>query len=198
MPGVAVKNVIRYKGLKIAVFENVYEPAEDTYLLADHLPEEPARLLEIGTGTGLVALTAARLGHRVTATDVNPAATACARWNADINATPIDVREGDLFEPVRGEEFDVIAFNPPYLPPSQLPEDDPIHTATEDPQVIERFLRGLAQDEVLWKKAYLVVSTLTPREHLRPLRELDHRTVATRRLFFEELRLLEITRGPRR
>jgi len=193
--GTAVRNVIRYKGLKIAVFENVYEPAEDTYLLAENIPREPTRLLEIGTGTGIVALTAARLGHDVTATDVNPAATACARWNARINRTPIDVREGDLFEPVRGETYDVVLFNPPYLPPSELPEDDPIHAATEDPTVIRRFLRGLIDREVEWKKAYLVVSTLTPDEHLRPLRHLHHRTVATRRLFFEELRLLEITRG---
>jgi HemK-related putative methylase len=108
--------MIRYGEIKIKTCENVYEPAEDTFLLADNLDvREGDRVLEIGTGTGLVAIRASEKGD-VTATDVNPAAVKCAQENAIINGVELRVLQGDLFDPVEGEKFDVILFNTPYLP----------------------------------------------------------------------------------
>lgn len=69
-----------------------------------------ARLLDLGCGTGVVGLLARRAGATVVAVDIEPAAVQAARENG----LP-DVRQGDLFAPVAGERFDLVAFNPPYL-----------------------------------------------------------------------------------
>ncbi|MFE6287113.1 HemK2/MTQ2 family protein methyltransferase [Streptomyces sp. NPDC057877] len=105
----------------------VYAPQEDTALLAHALAEEPlppgADVLDVGTGTGALALRAARRGSRVTAVDVSWRAVRAARINSRRAGLPVRVRHGDLFAPVRGESFDVIVANPPYVPgPDEGPE----------------------------------------------------------------------------
>jgi len=76
-----------------------------------------AAVLDMGTGSGVCALFAARHGGRVVAVDVSPAAVRCARLNAALNQLEdrIDVRLGDLFDPVAGRRFDLVLFNPPFL-----------------------------------------------------------------------------------
>jgi HemK-related putative methylase len=71
----------------------------------------------MGTGSGICALFAARHGGRVVAVDVSPAAVRCARLNASLNQLEdrIDVRLGDLYEPLAGRRFDLVLFNPPFL-----------------------------------------------------------------------------------
>ncbi len=75
-----------------------------------------AEVLDMGTGSGVCAVFAARHARRVVAIDINAAAVRCARINAMLNRAEgtVDVRHGDLFEPVAGERFDLILFNPPF------------------------------------------------------------------------------------
>jgi release factor glutamine methyltransferase len=94
---------------------DVYEPSEDSYLMLNVLEVEPGdRLLEMGAGTGIIALHAARAGAVVTAADINPHAVECARRNATRNGLELHVVLSDLFERIEGT-FDTIVFNPPYL-----------------------------------------------------------------------------------
>lgn len=72
--------------------------------------------LEMGCGSGLVALCAARQGARATAVDINPEAVRCTRENARRHNLMIDARESDLFSAIGSAKFDVIAWNPPFLP----------------------------------------------------------------------------------
>jgi len=84
----------------------------------DARPLSPAAaVLDMGTGSGVCALTAARRARRVVAVDVSPAAVRCARINVLLNRLEerVDVREGDLFAPLAGERFDLVLFNPPFL-----------------------------------------------------------------------------------
>jgi release factor glutamine methyltransferase len=76
-----------------------------------------ARILELGTGTGVIAAVAARYANRVIATDINPFAVKCAKATMRLNQLEdvVEVEQGDLFAPVRGQRFDLILFNPPYL-----------------------------------------------------------------------------------
>ena len=74
------------------------------------------RALDLGTGCGVQALVASRFAEQVVATDVNERALATAAINARLNGiTNVELRRGDLFEPVRGEAFDLIATNPPFV-----------------------------------------------------------------------------------
>ncbi len=117
------KRVI-YDDLSFTVFKDVYEPAEDTFLVADALKQvvrDRDTVLEVGTGCGILAIIAAKKADRVVAIDVNPHAVECAKLNAEANrvADRIDIRLGSMFHPMsRAERFDLIVFNAPYLPSS--------------------------------------------------------------------------------
>ncbi len=106
--------------------DNVYVPAEDSYLLADNLEIESGQsVLEIGTGSGIVAMYASRLTDKITVTDINFDACQLAEKNFKDNCIEnIEILFGNLFEPVKNRKFDVILFNTPYLP-------------TEDDEVID-------------------------------------------------------------
>jgi len=110
----------------ITTDENVYIPAEDSYLLAENLEIEAGQsVLEIGTGSGIVAMYASRLTDNITVTDINFDACELAQKNFEANGIEnIEILFGNLFEPVKSRKFDVILFNTPYLP-------------TEDDEVIE-------------------------------------------------------------
>ncbi|WP_193605840.1 DUF7059 domain-containing protein [Nocardioides dongkuii] len=81
------------------------------------LRDPVARSLDLGTGCGVQALHLATHSTSVVATDVNPRALRIARFNAALNdvADRVEVRDGSFFEPVRGEEYDLIATNPPFV-----------------------------------------------------------------------------------
>ncbi len=98
--------------------ENVYIPAEDSYMLADNLQiKDGQSVLEIGTGSGIVAMYASRLTDRITVTDINFDACRLAEENFRANGIEgIEILFGNLFEPVENRKFDVILFNTPYLP----------------------------------------------------------------------------------
>lgn len=74
-----------------------------------------ARALDLGTGCGIQSLLLARHAEQVVATDLNPRAVRVAALTAGLNGIDLDVREGSLYEPVAGEEFDLIVTNPPYV-----------------------------------------------------------------------------------
>ncbi|MFN4133880.1 MAG: HemK2/MTQ2 family protein methyltransferase, partial [Candidatus Hadarchaeales archaeon] len=102
-----------WKELQFLIAPDVYEPAEDTFFIAENMSIGAGeKVLELGTGCGMLAVLAAKAGGKVIATDINPTALECARANAAANGVKIDFRLGDLFEPVKGELFDQILFNP--------------------------------------------------------------------------------------
>lgn len=75
-----------------------------------------ATALDLGTGCGVQALHLAQHADRVVATDVNQRALRLARFNVALNdVSGVEVRDGSFFEPVRGERFDLIATNPPFV-----------------------------------------------------------------------------------
>jgi release factor glutamine methyltransferase len=98
----------------------VYRPQGDTWLLAEQLRRAKlparARVLDVGTGTGALALSAARSGAaEVLAVDVSPVAVLLARLNARLRGLPVTVRWGGL-DAAAGHRFDLVVANPPYVP----------------------------------------------------------------------------------
>ncbi|MER6212391.1 HemK2/MTQ2 family protein methyltransferase [Streptomyces sp. NPDC001642] len=104
----------------LVALPGVYRPQADTLLLADALAREDigptAQVLEIGTGTGALALAAAARGAQVTAVDVSRRAVATARLNALRRGLPLRVLHGDFLARTRGCRYDVVVTNPPYVP----------------------------------------------------------------------------------
>ncbi|OEJ34632.1 HemK2/MTQ2 family protein methyltransferase [Streptomyces subrutilus] len=105
---------------RLVALPGVYRPQADTHLLAEVLAGEDlgprTSVLEIGTGTGALALHAARRGATVTAVDVSWAAVASARMNALLHRLPLRVLHGDFAARTTGQRFDLIVANPPYVP----------------------------------------------------------------------------------
>ncbi|MFE9560127.1 HemK2/MTQ2 family protein methyltransferase [Streptomyces sp. NPDC006487] len=105
---------------RLIALPGVYRPQSDTRLLADALSrEEPGsatEVLEIGTGTGALALCAAAAGARVTAVDVSWPAVIATRLNALRRRLPLRVLHGDFAARTQGRRFDLVLANPPYVP----------------------------------------------------------------------------------
>lgn len=107
---------------------NVLVPRPDTETLVEVARDRrsdrqaPCRVLDLCTGSGVVAISLAKElpNATVIATDLSEAAAQVARRNADRNHLTVEVRVGDLFAPVRGEQFDLIASNPPYIASSVI------------------------------------------------------------------------------
>jgi len=195
-------SIVCYRGQKFLVDRGVYEPAEDTFLLADNLNVHPhEQVLELGTGCGLLAILAAEAGARVVATDVNQAAIECARANAVTHGVVnrIDFRLGDLFEPVAGERFDLVIFNPPYLPvcPGEAlgtPLDKAWEAGADGRAVIDPFSNNLSNHLTKAGQGLFVQSSLSNlSKTLKVLREKGLRFSMTRKkLPFEELFLFRV------
>jgi HemK-related putative methylase len=111
--------------------------------LAPRVIPPDADVLDMGTGSGVCALVAAKYARSVVAVDISAAAVRCARANALINDLEhrIEVLQGDLFGPLDGRTFDVILFNPPFV--RGVPRND-ADRAWRSVDVPERFAAGLS------------------------------------------------------
>jgi release factor glutamine methyltransferase len=194
------RTVAEPKRIVIRTDRDVYEPADDTELLLRSVRlREGESVLEVGTGTGVVAIHCARLGCRVTATDIQTSAVRLARENAAANGVELELLEGDMFEPVGGI-YDVVILNPPYLPtaPEDLtrtPLDGALDGGPDGTKVALRFIGGLQSLLDKDGRAYMVVSSLQDMDRVQEAlsREgLAHRTVGSSRFDFETISVLEI------
>ncbi|MFB8352867.1 HemK2/MTQ2 family protein methyltransferase [Streptomyces niveus] len=108
------------KGRQVMLARGVYGPQEDTLLLRDALERETigtgTAVLDVGSGSGFLALAAARRGARVTAVDRTRRAVLTTRLNAALAGLGIEAVRGDLLAPAVGRRFDLILSNPPYVP----------------------------------------------------------------------------------
>ncbi len=116
------------------------------------------RALDMGTGSGVGAVFAARRGFQVVGVDLNPDAVRCARANVLLNGLEerIEIRHGDLFGPVSGERFDLVLWNPPFFRGEPASNFDLAWRATD---VMERFAAGLPGALAPGGAALVLVST---------------------------------------
>jgi release factor glutamine methyltransferase len=99
----------------------VYPVQDDTSLLIEAMRSggyaAGRTVLDVGTGTGALAIAAARAGAAmVTAIDLSARSVITAWLNSRLHGVSVSVRCGDLFAPVAGRRFDLVVTNPPYVP----------------------------------------------------------------------------------
>ena len=176
---------------KFIVFDDVYNPSDDTFLLFDSIKHARGSLLDVGTGSGYIAINRRKIcNDYVEGIDINPRAIENARINAH-GLNNISFYVSDLFENVN-KKFDIIVFNPPYLPNDIIVENKEQYN---DDGVIERFIYEVSNYLKEKGSIYLLLSSVTPNlnNKLALIEELFYSTIiARKRLFFEEIFVLRM------
>lgn len=189
----------RVAGMPLLVLPDVFNPglfhtSEALVRVIEREIQTPGvRVLDVGTGTGIAAIAAAHRDARVIAVDISPEAARCAQINVLLNRVEnsVEVRLGDLFEPVRGERFDLVVFNPPFYAgvPSEWWE-----AAWRSDGVLERFAGGLQNVLSPYGRAIVVVSSTTVGlDEAMARAHVECRSLWERDLVNERLSVLEWT-----
>jgi len=187
-----------FNELRLEIPPGVYEPKEDSILLAENISLKPRdRVLDIGTGSGLQALVAAGKGAKVVAVDINPKALDAAGRNAENNrVSNIDFRLSDLFSGIDPKEkFDLILFNPPYVPSDEKDLEAKAWAGGKaGRETIDRFIEQAPKHLKKGGRILLLVSSLNHPEGIKEkLRQKGLRTreIGRKKIWFEQLILLE-------
>jgi len=177
------------------VSEGVYPPAEDSFLLAENLGVGSEDVvLDMGTGCGIQALCAAGRAKSVLGVDINPAAVE----NAIANAKKNKIRNAefivsDLFSCVSGE-FDLIIFNPPYLPTEGDLMDYALDGGDRGVEVILKFIDKAPEHLNEGGRLKFLVSSLNSLPAVeRKLSKsgFKFKYLAEKKMFFEKLMVVE-------
>lgn len=186
----------------------VYKPAEDSRLLLAAAGDGVGgddRVLEVGAGSGYVAVgIARRTGARVVATDINPHACRATRERAAEAGVPVATARTDLLGALTADGFDAVACNPPYLPDTPegpVPEtEDWLSVAVSGGRsgraVIDPFLEDVGRVLRPGGVVYLLVSSLTGVEAVlehAAANGLAGESVASESYPFETLEVLRLT-----
>lgn len=193
-----------YEDVWVVVDDGVYEPADDTFMLCANLGISPGdTMLEVGTGCGLVAIVAAKAGAQVVATDQSDLAVQNAKKNVTLHNIDslVDVRQGNLFEPIRpAEKYALLAFNPPYLPGTKDdPAFDPTWTGGEKGyEITEKFIAQCTHYIQADGRLLLIQSSLSEPDRIQTRLEQLFHTVQLKeeKAFFFERLLLFSARKP--
>jgi release factor glutamine methyltransferase len=194
-------NIFHYHDLVIETHPEVYDPAEDSFLLLEALHiHSNDTILELGTGCGIIALDCARKGSHIVCTDINPYAVQLTRYNIERNKRllrgSIEIRQGNLFSVIHKKElFNVIIFNPPYLPTKKQEKvggwfDIATDGGRNGLQVTKQFIQGLKKHLLDTGRAYFIFSSLSSKltlEHYLKKKRLSSLIVASRKFDGEEL-----------
>jgi len=172
----------------------IYEPREDSFLLEEQVKKyaKNKSVLDIGSGSGIIAKATISSGAKsVLATDVD-------KESIDhLRKIGLNVINSNLFDKVKGK-FDLIVFNPPYLPENKKEDKASARATTggkKGDEIILKFLKQAKQYLNKDGKIILLVSSLTPIDKIKNLLSklsLVYTTLATKKLFFEALEVWEI------
>ncbi|UCF49754.1 MAG: methyltransferase [Thermoplasmatales archaeon] len=203
-------NFFHFKGLTLEIHPEVYNPAEDTFLLIEALDVVKGKsVLEIGTGCGIISLDCARIGANVVCTDINPFAVDLTKRNYSRNKHLVkgdfDVRKGDLFKPIKNKEvFDIIIFNPPYLPTEKKDIvggsgwfDVATNGGATGIKITTRFIDELTDYLKQNGKSYFIFSSLSDSDKLESLikkKKFQFNVVSCRSFDFETISVYCLTK----
>lgn len=168
-----------------------YPPREDSRLLESCIAcRETDEVLDMGTGSGILAIRASKTCKSVVAIDISRESLMMARKNAEeVGAENTSFVRSDLFACVKGK-FDLMIFNPPYIPEDPKTEEERQWAGGKGREVIRRFLK-----DAKWRlrengRILLLLSSLTG--DIPEMGLYRKKRVKSQRLFFEELYVYEL------
>jgi release factor glutamine methyltransferase len=175
----------------------VYPPSDDSFLMIDAIGRFPLagrKVLDVGTGSGILGLYCAMHGAEVTASDFDEATVEQVRAAAEALGVKIAVRLSDLFSSIP-DRFDLVLFNPPYLPSVGI-DDRSVDGGPGGTTLVDRFLNQLPNHLGRRAEALLLLSSINDPVSVQ-LRhgKLNFSTVVSKPLFFEELQVLRVRLG---
>jgi release factor glutamine methyltransferase len=188
------------KSFEFDVFDGVYPPAADTYLLLDAICIKPTDIvLDVGCGAGLGTLVAASQAQCVVSVDISLQAVrnTCENLRKNRLEHNSTVLQSDLFAGLsREKKFSLIMFNPPYLPADDMSTDmdHALIGGEEGSELTERFVKEAALHIIEDGQLYVVVSTLANTEAINRAFEDNHfqvEHVNETQLFFEKIQVLK-------
>ena len=175
---------VNASGKEITIFPNVFSPAyfTDSLWFAENIAEivSDKKLLEIGTGTGIIALFCALNGANVTATDLNPDAIKNARYNFEKHRVHVETYLGDMYEPLpKDSRFDFIFWNHPFNK-GDNPNEEILLKAGFDFQYqgLERYIRGAEKHLNLHGRILLGTGNFADLEEIERIAEARRYTLA--------------------
>lgn len=165
----------------------IYEPNEDSELLAKYVKKfAKGKVLDIGTGSGIQAETALKFTKDVLAIDIDKDVV------DDVKGKGIEVMISDLFSNVKGN-FDLIIFNPPYLPDEELEDKESKRITTGGKygyEILEKFFAQVKKYLNKDGKILIVFSSLTNKNKVDKIIKKNNfkfELLESKKLFFEEL-----------
>jgi release factor glutamine methyltransferase len=152
-----------YSGISIIVQPGVFHPGFffSTKLFLEFLKDKELKgksLLEIGAGSGLISLYAAKQGATVTAIDISNTAVENIRSNAALNGLELDIQYSDIFMNVAPQVFDVIIINPPYYKKHPHKEADHSMYCGENGEYFSKLFSGLGNYVHSRSKVWMILS----------------------------------------
>jgi release factor glutamine methyltransferase len=140
----------RYKNIQLEIPPEVFHPRffTSTKLLLKYISTldlANKNFLELGVGSGLIAIYAARRGAEVTASDINYFAVNALKKNKFLNKVEMNVVESDLFQKIPKQSFDVIAINPPYYKKNPASEKEYAWFCGENGEYFKRLFTELRE-----------------------------------------------------
>ena len=156
-------STFRYAGSDLRIDPTVFHPRYfgSSLIFArfvEALNIRGKQFLDLGTGSGIIGLAAARAGAQVTSSDINPAAVRCATENAAAAGFNIRCIESDLFDSLKADRFDVVAWNPPFFAKEPTNIAEAAFYAGEEHNVIRRFAREVRAHLMPGGLIYLIFS----------------------------------------
>ncbi len=182
--------------LNLELTEGVYPPSEDTFLIARHMPRKlkGKQVLDLGCGSGFLAITAAINGGDVTASDINADAIKCTKKNAKKYGVKVRTKKTDLFQGMR-KKFDLILFNAPYLREHEHTRylTPGLRAATTSgkrgTKLINRFLKEFKKHLKPGGRVLMVISSQN--EIKKKLEKNNWKETGSASFFFEKIYLME-------
>jgi len=172
----------------------VYAPSEDSLLIIEavsNLNLVGKRVLDLGTGSGILGIFCAIHGATETASDIDDEALMETERAAKKLGVKVTLTVSDLFANIPGR-FDLVLFNPPYLP-SEGYEDRTVDGGPGGTVLVEKFLNELSSHLEAGAEAVLLLSSLNdPGTVQRRHRNFEFSVATKRKLFFEELQALRV------